>query len=347
MIYIYIPKYVSIFISFYIAFPDEMGFTLSTGLMSSPLSSSVVADVTSGSILGGIKYYRFYGWGDDHDHAAAILAAASKPKKIKFMIEIVPELVNDLTECDINKLVAEWSDMVKHIYCIALGNEPLLNGLIISQLPEKLQLVYDTLESYSEWRDIPVSIPFSAAIFGTTYPVVDSTFNPDYQEYMASIIEIYQNNSAPFSVQIYPFFVCLDQFISLDYCLGEESAAGEYSSMLAAQYEATYYAMEHLVSNHSVEIIITETGWPTYSGDSMYSHATTKNAIKYYKNTIRLMNDEDSELYDTRIYFFEVFDEDLKDGDHEQNFGFFDATTNLKIEDIEECDKKDGKSKKI
>ena len=317
-----------------------MGFTLSTGFQSSPLSSSEVASVTSGSIIGGIKHYRFYGHDTDHDHAAAILAAASSPSDIQFIIEIIPAKVNSLTDSDVDDFVSLWNDMVSNVYCIALGNEPLYNSLNISLLPEKLQLVYDRLQTHSGWENIPVSIPFSGSILGSSWPVVDSTFQSEYESDMASIIEIYQAYNAPFSIQIYPYYAVNDVAGLLDYCLGEESAAGEYSSMLAAQYESINYAMESVVNDHGVEIIITETGWSTSNGDdSDYNWATTANATKFYTNTIRLMNDASPELYNARIYFFELFDEDNKSGgDYEKHFGFFHGNGTLKITDFDDTE---------
>lgn len=331
--------------------PGELGFDLSVGLQSSPLSASEIAKVTSSSKLGGVKYYKFYGWDSDHDTAAAILAAASSTTaaNIKFYIEIIPSLVNDLDDSDIADFVDTWDDMKDYIYCIALGNEPLLNNIDFSKLPAKLNLVYNYIRSQSGWDKVMVSIPFSQNIFDVTYPVPDSTFKTDYKGYLASIIGIYKNYGAPFSINLYPFFVAPYLPDLMDYILGEESGAGDYSSMLGAQYMATYYAMEDALSNNGVEIIITETGWSSYS--TVYDFATTSNANKYYQNTLRLMQDSTSEIYNTRIYFFELFDESKKGGgDWEQHFGVYDENGDIKLDLTSQSftyDEDDGKNKSV
>eukprot|EP00486_Rosalina_sp_Unknown_P006725 CAMPEP_0201572134 /NCGR_PEP_ID=MMETSP0190_2-20130828/15232_1 /ASSEMBLY_ACC=CAM_ASM_000263 /TAXON_ID=37353 /ORGANISM="Rosalina sp." /LENGTH=618 /DNA_ID=CAMNT_0047997517 /DNA_START=29 /DNA_END=1885 /DNA_ORIENTATION=- len=308
--------------------PSQLGFDLSVGLQDDPLSASEIVEVTTSSLLNGVRYYKFYGWDTDHDIAAAIIA---KNNDARIYIEILPGLVNDLTSTQVASFVETWDDLSNYIYCIALGNEPLLNNINMDVLPTKLNLVYSEIRSHSGWENVMVSIPFSQNIFDVTYPVPDSTFKSSYKSVLSSIIGIYKTYGAPFSINIYPFFVAPYLPDLMDYILGEASAAGDYSSMLGAQYMATYYAMENVYGNNGVEIVVTETGWSTYS--STYDFATTSNANKYYQNTLRLMEDSTSEIYNKRIYFFELFDESKKGGgDWEQHFGVYSETGSLKLD---------------
>merc|ERR1719229_1120488 len=93
--------FLSALISTTLSFPAGLGFDLSVGLQSSPLSASAISDITSGSLLSGVQYYK----------------------------------VNDLQNSDIAELVSEWDDLKSNIYCIALGNEPVLNNINFWVLP--------------------------------------------------------------------------------------------------------------------------------------------------------------------------------------------------------------------
>ena len=160
--------------------------------------------------------------------------------------------------------------------------------------------------------------------------MADSAFKSEYKSYLTSLIQIYQRYGAPFSINLYPFFAAPDLPNLMDFLLGKASAAGSYGSMLEQMYDCTHYAMEDAVSNHGVEIVVTETGWSSYS--SSYGFATVSNANEYTANALRLMNDPNSKLYGVKVFWFELFDEDLKSGgDWEQHFGWFDLYGSLKL----------------
>eukprot|EP01083_Nonionella_stella_P090844 253865_1 len=310
--------------------PDKLGFNVSVGLQDPPLSPYQIGAITTSPLLNGIKYYKFYGWDADHDIATQILAQSSTPQNIKFYIEIVPAKVNTLTQSDIDELLNIWNDMRLNVWCIALGNEPLLNGITFSLLSDKLRMVYSYLRAQPEWKHVVVSIPFSQNIFDVTFPVQQSTFKKEYQKELASILAVYKEYNAPFSINLYPFFAAPELHDQMEYLLGETSAAGEYTSMLGAMYKATYYAMEDVLAGNEVEIIVTETGWASKS--DVYSFATVTNANKYFENTLRLMKDSSSEIYNKKIYYFELLDENKKyGGDWERNFGVYDQNGTLKV----------------
>lgn len=303
--------------------PAELGLDISTGFQSDPLSPSTIAAITSSSPLSTVRHFKFFGWDSDHAIAAAILNASSNPEDITFYIGI-PNSVGDVFEAlnvsNIAALVAEWDDLKDNVYAIALTNEPGNIGTNFSLLPPKLEMVYSYLQSQNGWEHVHVSIPF-CCIFGVTYPVPDSAFKAEYRAHLAELIDIYQRYGGVFSVNMYPFYVTEHEPQLLSYILGEEAL--EYSSMLAAQYVATWYAMQEVAPNNSVEIIISETGWSTSSPS--FDFATLENAKSFYNNTFRQMKDPETDLYGVRIYAFELFDENLKyGGDWEPYFGLYD-----------------------
>ena len=85
-------------------------------------------------------------------------------------------------------------------------------------------------------------------------------------------------------------------------------------------------------SDHNVEIIITETGWAT-NGNTNFQFANLENSGIYYKNMLNLMKEKTSKLYNVKIFFFELFDEDRKGSQeqlHEKHFGILDSNGNWK-----------------
>jgi len=319
--------------------PSYAGVDVSTGLQSVEILPSRVGAVTSG--LNAVKNYRFYGWSSDVDIARAIVDASSFKSELKFYIEIIPSEVNDLTASGVQSLLDEWSDLKQYVYWIALGNEPAhepqSSFINFNALPDKLEMVYDYLKTQSGWEHTKVSIPFSSSIFGKSDPVKDTKFKGDYRGALSEIIDILDENNGPFSVQWYPYFTCADPAFAylLDYCLGNGPIANKeehgYSSMLEAQVDATYYAMKELVPNNNVEIMVTETGWPT-AGNYV---ASVDNARSYYENTLALMSNPSSKLYQKYIFFFDLFDEDKKDNERERSFGIYDRYGNEKFNGLD------------
>eukprot|EP01084_Bolivina_argentea_P285082 488790_1 len=306
---------------------DHVGFDLSTGLQSSPISTSKITSITQS--LTGVKNYKFYGHSDDHVIAKEIL---SKSSNVKFYIEIIPNKVDSLSNGDIEALLSEWDDIRDSVEYIALGNEPIIYGNNFNILPSKLRQVYQYLRSRSGWNHVKVSIPFSQNIFESTWPVNKSTFKSQYKTALAEITNILRQYGGKFSANLYPFFVLPDPNNAglLDYCLGNTGDdTGTYRGMIEAQYDATKYAMSDIGAS-DVGIMITETGWS--SSSSSYWFATSSNAETYLQNTLGFMNNPSSILYGVKVYCFELFDENLKHGgDWEQHFGVYDLNDGLDL----------------
>eukprot|EP00485_Elphidium_margaritaceum_P013295 CAMPEP_0202728366 /NCGR_PEP_ID=MMETSP1385-20130828/185590_1 /ASSEMBLY_ACC=CAM_ASM_000861 /TAXON_ID=933848 /ORGANISM="Elphidium margaritaceum" /LENGTH=456 /DNA_ID=CAMNT_0049394613 /DNA_START=42 /DNA_END=1412 /DNA_ORIENTATION=+ len=306
-----------------IALPPEFGVDVSTGFQSTPLSPASIGQVTSSSLLDGVKYYKFFGSQSDHDIATGILAASSSPSNIRFYIGI-PEStgagLDALEVSNIAALVAEWDDLKSNINYIALTNEPGNVNANFSALPIKLEMVYTYIRAQPGWEHVHVSIPF-CCILGASWPVPQSYFKPEYASDITRVIEIYEEYGGVFSTNLYPYFVTESEPQLLPYILGTET--GEYTSMLAAQYMATWYAMQAIVPSNTLEIVIAETGWSTQGSSSSW-WSTLENAQLFWNSTLHQMSDANAELYGVKIYAFELFDENQKyGGDHEQHFGLY------------------------
>eukprot|EP01083_Nonionella_stella_P307531 1081371_1 len=310
--------------------PAHLGFAVSTGFQSAPLTPSQIGVITSSYILSDTKHYKFFGWPSDHDIAVGILNASSSPQDITFYIGFQ----TPITQLDISHLealAAEWDDVKENVYCVALVNEPDYNSVDFSILPAKLNMTSSFFQSKSQWNHVVVSIPFSTLIFAKTWPVPESEFLEEHKPYLSQIIDIYKQYGAPFSINLYPFYVAPHEPTLMGYILGEEPA--EYPSMFVAQYMALWYAMEALSPTNGLDIVVTETGWSTFSSNPTYAFATLENAQIYYDNTFQQMKDVQSEVYGVRVYAFELFDEDQKGGSNlhwEANWGVFDVHAELK-----------------
>ena len=80
---------------------------------------------------------------------------------------------------------------------------------------------------------------------------------------------------------------------------------------------------------------MTETGWSSQSASTKSSFSNIANAKDYIANTLKAMNNPSSILYEKKIYFFELFDEDMKgnwgnDQDWEPYFGIYNKYGNSK-----------------
>eukprot|EP01083_Nonionella_stella_P156386 506390_1 len=131
--------------------PAHLGFAVSTGFQSTPLTPSQIGVITSSLfILSDTKHYKFFGWPSDHDIAVGILNASSSPQDITFYIGIQ----TSITELDITHLealAAEWDDVKENVYCVALVNEPEYNSVAFSILPAKLNMTSSFFQGKTQW----------------------------------------------------------------------------------------------------------------------------------------------------------------------------------------------------
>lgn len=144
------------------------------------------------------------------------------------------------------------------------------------------------------------------------------------------MLEFHRQTGSPFMVCPYPFFGFNDR--TLDYALFKpnrgifDKATGiNYTNMFDAQMDAVYSAMKKL-GYEDVDIVIAETGWPS-AGDPGQPGVSLENAISYNANVVKRVNSfSGTPLMPNRTfetYIFSLFNEDLKPGTSERNFGLF------------------------
>lgn len=100
-----------------------------------------------------------------------------------------------------------------------------------------------------------------------------------------------------------------------------------YTNMFEAQMDAVFSAMKK-VGYDDVEIVVAETGWPS-AGDPNEPAASLDNAVSYNGNLMKHVNSgKGTPLMPNRTfetYIFALFNENLKPGVAEQNYGLLNA----------------------
>ncbi|GFQ02926.1 glucan endo-1 3-beta-glucosidase basic isoform [Phtheirospermum japonicum] len=180
---------------------------------------------------------------------------------------------------------------------------------------------------------IKVSTAISTEVLGKSYPPSEGTFRPEVTSYLTGIIGFLISNNAPLLVNVYPYFAYINNKaqISLDYALfksdGVIAGGVKYQNLFYAILDAMYAALEKS-GGPSLEIVVSESGWPSAGGDA----TTVENAKSYYTNLVQRVKDGTPKRPGRAIetYLFAMFDENQKTPEYEKNFGVFTAAKQLK-----------------
>lgn len=216
---------------------------------------------------------------------------------------------------------------------IVVGNEIIATGdrNLIAHLLPAMKSIHAALQAAGLDGEIQVSTPHSLGILSVSDPPSSGRFRRVYDRAIfAPILDFHRRTKSPFMVCPYPYFGFSDE--AGDYALFRpnggvlDRATGlKYTSMFAAQLDAVYSAMNR-VGYGDVDIVVAETGWPS-AGDPDEKGVSVDNAASYNANLIKFLNSGvGTPLMPNRTfetYIFSLFNEDLKPGTKEQNFGLF------------------------
>ncbi|KAJ7969276.1 Glucan endo-1,3-beta-glucosidase [Quillaja saponaria] len=246
---------------------------------------------------------------------------------------------SDITS--LSKLPAAQSWVANHILPfhpqtiinrIAVGNEILATSdkTLIAHLLPAMKALNSALK-LANVTNIQVSTPHSLGILSSSEPPSAGSFRRGYDRVVfAPILEYHRQTKSPFLVNPYPFFGISAQ--TLDYALFKpnggvfDQATGmNYTNMFDAQLDAVYSAMKK-VGYDDVDIVVAETGWPS-AGDPNQPGVSIENAVSYNGNLIKHVNSgKGTPLMPNtsfETYIFSLFNENLKPGISEQNYGLF------------------------
>ncbi|CAN6203480.1 unnamed protein product [Urochloa humidicola] len=216
---------------------------------------------------------------------------------------------------------------------MATGDKSLINNLVPAMRALKAALVA------AGFPNIRVSTPHSLGILAAVSgPPSAGRFRDGFDRAVfAPMLDFHRRTASPFMVNPYPYFGYNGD--TLGYALARPPPAGNpgvldpgtgitYTSMLEAQMDAVYSAMEKLGFG-DVEIAVGETGWPSRAEDGQVGVSAAE-AAEYNRYLIgEAGGGSGTPLMPKRTfetYIFSLFNENLKPGPvAERNFGLFEA----------------------
>ncbi|KAK6145443.1 hypothetical protein DH2020_022263 [Rehmannia glutinosa] len=204
-----------------------------------------------------------------------------------------------------------------NIKCIAAGNEVYPDNLA-QYIPGAMQNLDSALSASK--ISIPVSTAVSMVVLSNSNPPSQGAFQP----VMTQITNLLASKNSPLLVNVYPYYAGGE----LSYALFKDNATAfrdnqlTYRNMFDAMVDAVYAALEK-VGGSQIEIVVTETGWPSDGGRD----ASIENAQTYVNNLIKHVSSGQGTPRkpgkDIDTYIFAMFNEDLKHEGIERHWGLY------------------------
>ncbi|XP_058735170.1 glucan endo-1,3-beta-glucosidase-like [Vicia villosa] len=265
---------------------------------------------------------------------------AIRGSNIELILDVAKETLSSLANANeatnwINKYVTPYSQDVKFKY-ITVGNEINPNDNEAQYILPALQNLQTAISSANLQGQIKVSIAIAMSLIQNSYPPNNGDFIDSAKSYIQPIINFLVSNGSPFLANVYPYiaYVGDKQNIPLDYALFNQQGTNGvgYQNLFDAQLDSVYAALEK-VGGSSLQIVVSESGWPSAGGDG----ATPENASTYYSNLINHVKSGSGTVKKPGVaietYLFAMFDENQKNGaSTEQHFGLFNPDKSPKYQ---------------
>ncbi|XP_062214371.1 glucan endo-1,3-beta-glucosidase 8-like [Phragmites australis] len=299
---------------------------------SHPLSPKIVAQLLKDN---GIKKVKLFD--ADQDTLSALAGTG-----IEVMVAIPNVMLDRMTDYDtakewVNRNVSRYHfDGGVTIKYVAVGNEPFLasyNGTFDKVTFPALQNIQNALNEAGLGDTIKATVPLNADVYFSpaNNPVPSAgRWRADVADLMTQMAQFLSNNSAPFTVNIYPFIsLFLNDDFPVNFAFFDGGATPvvdngiSYTNVFDANFDTLVAALK-AVGHGDLPIIVGEVGWPT-DGDK---HATNAYAQRFYNGLLkRLAANTGTPVRPNQyieVYLFGLLDEDIKSvapGNFERHWG--------------------------
>ncbi|CAL5212434.1 unnamed protein product [Lathyrus oleraceus] len=234
--------------------------------------------------------------------------------------------------------ILKYSKDVKFRY-IVVGNEVDPNIDEASKFVLlAMQNIYATLTSSNLQNQIKVSTAIELNLLGMSYPPSLGSFGPSSIPFITPIVKFLVDTKAPLLANVYTYFSYISDSTDIDLpfalftsqSLKIRDGSFEYQNLFDATLGAIYVALGK-VGGANLEIVISESGWPSDGGVA----ATVENAETYYENLLKHVAKGTPARPNQPIetYLFSMFDENNKGpSEIERHFGLFSPNKQIKYQ---------------
>ncbi|KQK11495.1 glucan endo-1,3-beta-glucosidase GII isoform X1 [Brachypodium distachyon] len=209
---------------------------------------------------------------------------------------------------------------------IAVGNE--ITGSATQNIVPAMKNLNAALSSAGLSGAIKVSTAVRMDVLAASSPPSAGTFR---DAYMTQVARLLDSTGAPLLANVYPYFAYTGApqgAIDVNYALFQPSSTivhdngHDYTNLFDAMVDALYVALAKVNILSTVQVVISETGWPSAGSAS----ATVANARTYNQNLVDHVRGGTPRRPGKAIeaYLFAMFNENLKTGaESERHFGLF------------------------
>ncbi|KAB5557141.1 hypothetical protein DKX38_008050 [Salix brachista] len=211
---------------------------------------------------------------------------------------------------------------------IILGNE-VIPGSLANYVPAAMANTRHSLAAIG-LANVTITTVIPGNALESSFPPSAGAFSSDITDVMVSVAGILATSDAPLMINVYPYFAYASNpsqvpanyalFTATDPVVTDGSFL--YFNLFDAMVDAFHAALEK-IGYPDLKVGIAESGWPSAGNDP---YTSIGNAMTYNRNLMNhvLQNGtprRPGKLMET--FLFAMFNENLKRGAVEQNFGFF------------------------